>query len=188
MNAIQPKTFKHWWNIKFLHNTTFSGQDRKSFSIYRSRQEIGKVDIWYFEEDGRFAGYAIITPGKKQVLINYIAVAASMRGKHKSKEILAFLQETYAGRGLFAEVDYISPTTLHRQEKERRRNFYLTNGFTQLGVTATYVDTDLELVGLDCPMTFESYYRFYAENYNLYTATCIGPCKAAQTHQDAVYD
>ena len=187
MNAVQAKTFRQWWRIKLLHNSSFSAQDRKSLSIYRARQEQGKVDVWYFEENDQFIGYVITTPGRTQVLINYFAVANAARGQSKSGVMLKILQHEYQGKGLFAEVDYISPGTLHKDVKERRRQFYFKHGFEPLGVTATYVDNDLELVGINCPMTYESYYRFYVENYNLYTATCLSPCKAALKANDAVY-
>ena len=93
MNASQPKTFKQWHRIKRLHAAAFTGSERKSLSIHRIRQEEGKADIWYFEENSTFIGYAIATPGRDKVLINYLAVTPSMRGKNLGSIILKKLQQ-----------------------------------------------------------------------------------------------
>ena len=187
MNALQPKTFKQWHRIKRLHAAAFTGSERKSLSIHRIRQEEGKADIWYFEENNTFIGYAIATPGRDKVLINYLAVTPSMRGQNLGSIILKKLQQQYAGKGLFAEVDIIPEGYPDKHRKFLRKQFYLKAGMKELGVLASYYETHLELVGIDCEMTFESYFQFYAETYNMYTASGLRPYKKPAGPENVTY-
>ena len=181
MKAVKATTFKQFWKIRTLHALAFSGSERKSLSVYRSRQKDGKSDIWYFEENDKFVGYAIVTPGRKYVLVNYLAVDTSLRGQSKGSVMLKMLQYEYNGTSLIAEVDLeINPDNPH-SKRSKRKLFYLKAGMKELGVTATYIDTDLEILGTpDCEMTFEDYYKFYAEAYNIYTASGIRHCKKTE--------
>lgn len=180
MNAVKVTTSKQWFRIRMLHFTTFTGHERKALTILRSRQELGKVDVWYFEENDKFVGYAIVTPGKDKVLINYLVVANGMRRQSKSGVMMKILKYEYSGRGIFAEVDILNEYSYHRSEREQRKQFFLKHGMKELGVQANISGADVELVGMDCEMTFEDYFRFYAETYNIYTASSITRYKKAE--------
>lgn len=187
MNALQPKTFRQWHRIKRLHSTTFTGSERKSLSIHRIRQEEGRADIWYFEDNNTFTGYAVTTPGRDKVLINYLVVVPSMRGRNLGTVILKKLQDHYSGKGLFAEADIIPEGYPDKHRKARRKDFYLNAGMKDLGVQASYFETHLELVGIDCEMDFNSYFQFYAETYNMYTASGLRPYKKPDGPENVTY-
>ena len=60
MNRKQPTTVLQWLRIYRLYQSAFPNNEKKPFSMIRSMYKKGKSDVWYFEENGIFAGLVII--------------------------------------------------------------------------------------------------------------------------------
>ena len=55
-------------------------------------------------------------------------------------------------------------------DSTRRKQFYLSNGMTEMNVFVKLFGVDMELLGYDCSLTFEEYHDFYRDNYNEWAA------------------
>lgn len=170
MNIKQPTAFVEWVKLYRLYQSAFPANEKKPFSMIRSMQKKGKSDVWYCEENGKFAGLVITINGPKQILLDYLAVAKKSRGQGIGSQILKKMREQYAGKSVFLEIEIVREDAENYEERKRRKQFYLSNGMSEMQVYVELFGVDMELLGFDCNLTFEEYHDFYRDNYNAWAA------------------
>jgi len=166
MNCLRAETLSHWLRIGLLYLTAFPLSERKPLRQIRAMQKKGKTDVWYFEQDGRFAGFTATINGDGLVLLDYIAVSKPLRGQGLGTKILAFLRRQYAGNGIFLEIERVPGPEKGQEERMRRKQFYLSNGMDELPVAIRFYGVEMELMGWDCRMDYARYRAFYQRNYS----------------------
>ena len=165
MKFFKPRGLQ-LFKIKRLYREAFPKCERKPFSIILTMAEKGKTDLWYFEDEGGFAGLAATINGSDSVLIDYLAVAKKRRGKGVGSEMLAMLLQHYADRGVFLEIEELDPTAENNDERIRRKRFYLNAGLVPMDTHVKLFGVNMELLGKNCHLTFDEYREFYLTNYS----------------------
>ncbi len=166
----KPKTLIQWGKIYFLYQSAFPACEKKPFSMINSMRKKGRSDVWYCEEYGKFAGMVITINGPDKVLLDYLAVAKNRRGQGIGSKILKKMREQYAGKGVFLEIEIVTEKAENYEERKRRKQFYLSNGMTEMHTFVELFGVDMELLGFDCNLTFEEYHEFYRDNYSEWAA------------------
>ena len=164
-----PRTPLDWLRIRRLYRRAFPQYERKPFAIIRRMRKEGRTDVWLAEQDGRFAGLAATINGSDTILLDYLAVHEKLRDQGVGSAMLQALLALYEGRGLFVEIeaaDRDDPTG----EKQRRKQFYLRNGLTDMHVVAILFGVRMELLGRGCDLDFDGYQNFYRTHYNPWAA------------------
>ena len=151
--------------LRRLYKEAFPRCERKPFSIIKSMAKRGKTDLWYFEDDGGFAGLAATINGKDAILIDYLAVKKSRRGGGVGTEMLSALLERYRDYGVFLEIEELDPTAENNTERVRRKAFYLRCGLIPMDTHVKLFGVDMELLGTRCHFDFDEYRDFYLQNY-----------------------
>lgn len=169
----RPKTLLQWLRIYRLYQSAFPKSEKKPFLMILRMHKKGKTDVWYFHEGKSFAGLAITINGSSENLIDYLAVESSCRGKGVGSAALRLLREEYRGKGIFLEIESAFDECDNKDERVRRRNFYLKNGMKSMGVMAYLFDVKMELLGYDCCLDFKQYHDFYTKNYGEWTGPHI---------------
>ncbi len=165
MKMIQANQFLHWFQIYKLYRQAFPRYERKPFSLIRSMHKKGKTDVWFFENNGNFAGFAITINGKNAILIDYLAIEPNKRGQGMGTEILQQLKQHYAPLGIFVEIESVFCESENLDERLQRKRFYLNNGMLPMHVMVILFGVEMELMGLDCKLNFEEYFSLYYENF-----------------------
>ena len=184
MNKRQAKGFFDSVKIKKLYRASFPLAERKPFSVIKQMQKEGRGDLWIYEENKNFLGFATTINGKNAVLVDYLAVNTNARGGGIGSKILQDLRQHYGDDKLFLEIETITPLADNNDQRERRKAFYLKNGMQEVGVTANIFETDMELLSFGLTMTFEEYRNFYRDNYNSFAADHILPEKGTPPPQN----
>lgn len=170
MDRKQPTTALQWLRIYCLYQSAFPRNEKKPFSMIRSMHKKGKSDVWYCEQEGKFVGMVITINGPDKILLDYLAVNRKCRGQGVGSEILRQMREQYRGKGVFLEIETVKDSAENYEERKRRKQFYLSNGMTELGVFVELFGVEMELLGFDCTLTFEEYHAFYRDNYSEWAA------------------
>ena len=175
MKMIQAKRMIHWYRLYKLYCKAFPAYERKPFSLIRSMQKRGKSDVWYFEKGDKFAGLVFTINSDDVILIDYLAIVSGRRGEGIGSEIIAKLREYYAGKGIFVEIESVFDKCDNLDERLRRKQFYLNNGMVPMKVMIVLFGVEMELLGIDCELSYDEYYRFYQDNYGDFAAKNIKP-------------
>ena len=164
-----------WLRLWGLYLTSFPAAERKSIRrILRMRRD-GRAKVWAIRRDGKFSGLLMTMESPHLVQLDYLTVCKKARNSGLGAEALSLLREKLAGRPLFVEIE--SPFTPGPDQtlRQRRRGFYLRAGMTPLHILAGVYEVEMELLGIDCSLTFQQYQNFYREYYNTWAAEHIAP-------------
>ena len=180
MNFYRPKNFIDMIKIRLLYRSAFPKEERKPFSIILKMQKLGKTDLWYFTENGRFLGFVSTINGPDKVLIDYFTVNTSLRGQGNGTRMLQTLIEYYSPKGVFLEIEIPYENSENYEERVRRKAFYLRTGLNEIGTSVELFGVDMELLGVGVSMTYDEYRSFYLDNYSRYAYDHIKPVKNAE--------
>lgn len=173
LTLLRPARLTQWGKLYRLYRRAFPASERKPFSIIVNMYRKGKTDVWYMEADGKFAGFAATINDDNLILLDYFAVDEAFRKQGIGTAAMAQLQEIYADRGLFVEIESVCEEAPNRAQRERRKQFYLRCGLHPLNVTAEVFGVQMELLGIGCQMDFSRYHAFYHDNYSPWAAKNI---------------
>lgn len=163
MNKIKPSRLTHWLSIYKLYRKAFPRYERKPFSLIISMYKKGITDVWYFEKSGHFAGLAFTVNRDNAILLDYLAIAPDRRGEGIGSMILRELGKYYSPKGFFVEIESVYADCENKEERLRRKQFYLKNGMLPMKVMVKLFGVEMELLGMNCMLTYEEYFAFYHE-------------------------
>lgn len=166
----KPQSSGDWLHLLNLYRNAFPRAERKPFGAIRRLHSEGKADVWCILADGKFAGLATTVNGSGLILLDYFAVVKRFRGRGIGREAMACLLELYRDRGVFLEIEDPKAPGLNKQLKQKRKNFYLSCGFAELGIRAKVFGVRMELLGVRCSLDYAGYRRFYGENISGWAA------------------
>lgn len=175
MRFFKPRNFFDLLKIKRLYKRAFPKCERKPFPIILRMAKLGRSDLWYFEDEGGFAGLCATINGEREILIDYLATAEKRRGKGVGSKMLAMLLEHYKDYGVFLEIEEIYPAAQNNQERVRRKEFYLRAGLEPMQTHVNLFGVNMELLGKNCRLSFDEYRDFYLCNYGKFAYDHILP-------------
>ena len=164
------------WEIPqmfLLYRDAFPRCERKPFSRITSMAKAGRADLWTIRMDGRFAGLAATVNGPDIVLLDYFAVKKSLRGRGVGSSALLQLERAYADRGFFVEIESTLEEADNREQRERRKGFYVNCGMVPMNTEADVFGVRMELLGIRCRLDLAGYRAFYREHYSSWAAEHI---------------
>lgn len=170
VNLEKPRGFFRWLQIWGLYRTAFPASEQKPFGIIVKMYRQGRADIWCVEHGGRFAGFAATVNGGDLILLDYFAVSKAKRGRGIGSAALAKLQQIYADKGLFVEIETTRAGVPDREKRLKRKHFYQAAGMAELHVEAEVFGVEMELLGSRCSLDFEGYRNFYRDHYSPWAA------------------
>lgn len=170
-------TSRDWRKIKKLYKTAFPKTERKPLLLVWIMNRKNKADIWVFERNNEFCGFAITNNAGDLVLLDYFTISDEERGKGLGAEALRQLQDHYIDRRFFLEIEspYVSADNI--EQRKRRKQFYLANRMTEMHVKAKVYKVEMELLGYNCKVSFEEYRSIYLTNYGKRVAEKIRELK-----------
>lgn len=89
--------------------------------------------VWGFFEDALPAGFALTLRNGRCVYISYFAIRADLRGRGLGGEALRLLLRQFPDRQPVLDMEPPDPEAENHVQRERRRAFYLRNGFRETG-------------------------------------------------------
>lgn len=156
-----------------LYRTAFPRSERKPFGkILRMARE-GRADLWTIRKNGRFAGLAATVNGPDIVLLDYFAVKKNLRSQGVGSGALRQIEGQYADRGFFIEIESTFEDAANREQREKRKKFYVNCGMNPMGTEADVFGIRMELLGVRCHLDFNDYREFYREHYSPWAAEHI---------------
>lgn len=165
MQLVKATESTQWKEIRSLYEEAFPPCEKKPFWLIQVKNKQGKADVWYLENNGTFVGLAITMNAKELVLLDYFAINESLRGQGYGSEGLKALQDYYSSRKFFLETESVYVESDNSEQREKRKRFYLKNGMTEMEMIANVFGTDLEVLGYNCKLDFETYRSVYEYAY-----------------------
>lgn len=171
----KPRGQLQWLRTYLLYRKAFPASERKPFRIIYFMHRKGKTDLWCIRCGNRFAGFASTVNGENLILLDYLAVAPSFRGKGIGTAALTQFLSKYPGQGVFVEIEDTACPGPDLDTRLRRKAFYQNCGMEELRTRAEVFGVNMELLGRDCALDFARYKSFYEIYYSPWAAQHILP-------------
>ncbi len=165
MNIKNINSFSDWFKLYKLYKKAFPKYERKPLLLILKTYRSGNTDIWILENEDEFGGFAITLNSKDMVLLDYFAVSENMRGKGIGGKALGMLQEKYKGKRFFLEIESTTVPSDNRDERIRRKSFYINNNMNESGLCVDLFGTEMEVLTYNCKISFEEYLSVYKDNF-----------------------
>ena len=166
----KPRTAGDWLRLRALYHSAFPAEERKPFSKIRRMFLEERADVWCILEKGKFVGFATTVNGDNLILIDYFAIAKKRRRRGIGRAAMECLLSLYADRGVFLEIESTDRPGLDQQQRKKRKEFYLSCGYEELGVKAKVFGVYMELLGIRCQLNYSQYRNFYGFNMSPWAA------------------
>lgn len=165
--------------IKQLYESAFPANEKKPFSFIREKNDEGSMEILSITgEGGEFLGLAMFILHEDLALLDYFAIAPSVRGHGIGTEALALLRQRHAGRRFLLEIeDTDEENAPNMAERVRRKAFYLRNGLQVMPYRVLLFGVRMQILTDASPVSFAEYHAIFpavisekaAKNVILYT-------------------
>lgn len=140
-----------------LYEEAFPPAEKKPMEFMKQLEKEGSMELLVISKEEQFLGLVILMHGAKASILDYFAIADSLRGGGYGGQVIRTLLERFREKKLILEIERQDPKAENAPERKRRKAFYLRNGVLETGIYANVYDTDFELLTSDGQLTFEEY-------------------------------
>ena len=131
--------------LKRLYQEAFPAAERLPLGFLRRlAREHGAFLL--FLDGEQFCGFAHYIRWQDICYILFLAIEPKLRGKGLGTELLAILRETEPKARLLLEIEHLDPQAANFQERRRRKQFYLNNGYAETGIFFQIRGVEYELL------------------------------------------
>ncbi|MBO7418221.1 MAG: GNAT family N-acetyltransferase [Bacteroidaceae bacterium] len=139
--------------IKQLYQTAFPEDEQIPWDdLMRLVEEMPLNFTAYYDREV-FIGFTIVYPRESFNWFWYFAVREELRGKGYGQRILTLLIERYKGQTTVLDMESPTQVCENIEQRKRRHNFYLRNGFRDTNVYRNYNDITMTIM-MNGPGTF----------------------------------
>ena len=173
----KPESVADWLQLYRLYLSAFPREERKPFGLILRMYKKGTTDVWCLKREGKFAGLGITINGPDLILLDYFAIGKKMRQQGVGSAALPVIVDYYGDKGFFLEIESTLEDAPNKNQRLRRKAFYLSCGLRELHTTAKLFGVNMELLGVRCQLNYDQYKAFYRDHYNQWAADHIAPAK-----------
>lgn len=150
--------------VQKLYQEAFPAIERKPFELILQKCREGQMELLAIEgEEGVFCGLAITVLYKDRVLLDYFAIAPEHRGGGIGSQILQLLKTRYEDKKFFLEIERSDVEAENKEQRIRRKSFYMRNGMVPMGYLVCVFGTEMEVLTDHCEVGYEEYHELYRE-------------------------
>ncbi|MCD8297623.1 MAG: GNAT family N-acetyltransferase [Prevotella sp.] len=125
--------------VRQLYESAFPDEEKIPYKDLKMLLKTMPLDFTVWYDKGTFIGLTIVY--KREAAVNwfwYFAVGERLRGKGYGSKILRLISERYARQSLIIDIESPRQQSENIEQRQRRYEFYLRNGFHDTGVGRTF--------------------------------------------------
>ena len=132
--------------LRNLYQTAFPKEEQIPWNdLMRLVMEM-PLDFTAYYDGEEFIGFTIIYPRKSFNWYWYFAVREELRGKGYGQQILTQLIERHKGQPCVLDMESPEQICDNTEQRKRRHDFYLRNGFKDTHLYRTYNDVTMTIM------------------------------------------
>ena len=147
--------------IKKLYLRAFPKAERKPFRMMCRAAAKGLMEILIIADQGYMVGLAITARYRDLTLLDYFAVSEAFRGQNYGTRALEMLRDRYKGGRFVLEIEIPDESAANREQRIRRKNFYLRGGMKEAGIQVRLCGVPMELLTDGSEVSFDEYLDIY---------------------------
>lgn len=130
--SLEEATVTDYKRIKNLYKKAFPIEERAPFFMIKKNAINGKASMLVVKDRDEFIGFLYLVCHLDMAYLFFFAIEPDKRGKGYGSIVLGKLKEKYAGKRLFLAREQLDENSNNYEERVKRHEFYLRNGFEDL--------------------------------------------------------
>lgn len=143
MVTIKSKDIKH---IKKIFKYSFPKEERMPFFMMLLLTKIQDMEFLSFYHKDTLCGFVYMLSNQQITFIIYLAVDEELRSKGYGSAIISEIQRMYPNHKIVLYIDRPDVDAPDKEQRIKRKNFYLKNNFKESGYFVQSTPTILQEV------------------------------------------
>ena len=159
--------------IKELYTNAFPGRGGEPMYLLlgNAKKGITKFEAYYDEEE--LVGLSAVSTQGDLAYLHAIAVVPAGRGEGYGSQILSYIKETHPQNRIVLNLEIQDENATNAEQRKRRRDFYLKNGYISTGIYAHIAGNELETMVINGTCTAEELRRYFRRYYGFIISKLI---------------
>lgn len=136
----EPITAEHrFWNeVNALAREAFPPEEYLAPSLLAEMAEAEDFDFLALTDRGAFVGFMAVRTYRDLAYLFFLAIAPDRRSQGYGSRAIETLRAAYPGKKQVVDFEMPDDTAANRRQREKRRAFYLRNGYRETGLFLRY--------------------------------------------------
>lgn len=147
----------HKEKIKKLYIKAFPKEERAPLCFLYHKNKRSNIEFSAVMDDNHFIGLTFTTETKDIISLMFFAIQGTERGKGYGSLVLKAIQEKYADKRVFINIEPLDETAPNYEQRVKRKEFYEKNGFSSMGYTVKEAGVTYEMMTFGGEITKEEY-------------------------------
>lgn len=119
--------------IERLNDEAFPADERVAIHNLLDLAEAGLLELDAMYDEGGFVGFYAVIVHEKCAYVFFLAIDGKLRSKGYGRQALAAIRQKYSDRLIMLDVEPIDDSALNSEQRIKRKQFYLNNGYRETG-------------------------------------------------------
>lgn len=144
---VEPITRQSlFWNkVAALAKEAFPPKEYLAPSRLVKMADAENFDFLALLDEGAFVGFMAVQTFENLAYLFFLAIAPDCRGKGYGSRAIETLKAAYPDKTHLVDFEMLDATAPNREQREKRRQFYLRNGYGETGWFQSYLGVDYEI-------------------------------------------
>lgn len=147
-----------------LYNASFPDDERIPWPILTARLDEQRRMYVHFD-DGTFIGLSYVFIYRDIAYLGYLAVEEHLRFRGYGSQILQALRKELSDFRFVIDIEVVLKEAGNYEERKKRREFYLRNGFVSTGAGYYFYHVDYELLCAGGMVTADEFRNLIIEHW-----------------------
>lgn len=134
-----------WNKVNILAKEAFPPEEYLAPSELVKMAQADNFDFLALLDGDVFVGFMVVQTYRDMAYLFFLAIGAQSRGKGYGSQAIETLRAEYPDKIHTVDFEMLDDAAPNREQRERRREFYLRNGYRETGLFLSYLGVDYEV-------------------------------------------
>ncbi len=148
---VLQKVTKEVWYWEKLNILAKEAFPPKEYLAPSSLIEMANVDDFNFNaliDNNKFIGFMVTKIHKNLCYLFFLAIANEYRSKGYGSQAIQLLKKEYPDKIQVVDFEMLDKSSNNYEQRKKRREFYLKNGYKETGLFLSYLGIDYEVFSM----------------------------------------
>lgn len=140
---------RFWDKVNNLAKEAFPPEEYLAPSKLAEMANAEHFDFLALLDNDSFVGFMVVQVYQNLAYLFFLAIDSACRSKGYGSRAIETLKTEYPGKKQVVDFEMLDNTAANYKQREKRREFYLRNGYKETGLFLTYLGVDYEVFCMD---------------------------------------
>lgn len=147
----------YWETVNALAVEAFPPEEYLDPVILVEMSKADNFDFLALLDGDKFVGFMVVQTHKDLAYLLFLAIDPACRAMGYGSRAIETLKVEYPDKKQVVDFEMLDKTATNYEQREKRRNFYLRNGYLETGHFLSYLDVDYEVFCMDENFIFDDF-------------------------------